>query len=119
MYRKGLLTFILAICLAGMANLQAQSVSPNTSSSSAPEQCTSITDVVDREICLAEQAIARCNQALANKALTKSETAHWLQIRNSQQEKIQRFQKLNDADRQKMQHQYDLSEQARKAAQSR
>ncbi len=119
MYRKGLLTLILGICLATMATLQAQSVSPSSSATLTTEKCSTITDVVDREICLAEYAVHQSNDALSRTALTSSEKTHWLQILNSQLEKIQRLKKLSATDRQKMQQHFDLSEQARKAAQSR
>ncbi len=118
MYRKGLLTFILGICLAGLATLEAQSVSPSSSAVPPPDPCSSITDVVDREICLAEHAVMQCSRMLSRTDLSKQEQTHWQQMRSSQEKKILRFKQMNGAERQQLQQLADRAEQARKAAQS-
>ena len=119
MYRKGLLSLFFGICLLGMSTILAQSPASQVISSSNPKDCSTINDVVDREICMAQVAVDQCDAVLATKSLSNEDQTYWLKIRTSQVEKIKRLQKMEVADRQKMQKQFDLSEQAKKAAPSR
>lgn len=116
MYRKGLLSLIFGMCFLGISSIQAQAPTSQLKSTSNPKDCTSINDVVDREICMAQVAVEQCDAALTTKSLSKEDQAYWLQIRTSQVEKIKRFKSLTAAERKNLQDHFELMEKARKAS---
>ncbi|HRW76633.1 MAG: hypothetical protein H6568_06080 [Lewinellaceae bacterium] len=120
---KGLLSFFLGMICIGVSGLQAQESSDRTTAttiSSRPmDDCSSLQDVVDREICAARQAIAAADEALGKKGLTTELAAHWRQIRQAQLAKVDRLEAMSPTDRKKMQAVAAQAEQARQAAPTR